>query len=146
MTHILAPLVLAATMMAGPAPQYGTEKVRSCVGEERSLASNQPQTVRWVTDPQALRVIPIRVLRTLRLSLRDVAVDRVTDAGFYVRLSAPTCSLLVIPAEGSLIRVTRDELVDIQGEFRDARSRSPVNAEDMFIYAYTVRKVPALAP
>jgi hypothetical protein len=147
MTQILAPLMLAATMMPGPAPQYPpADTVQPCVGQERPLAANQHQTVRWVTDPQALNAMPIRVLRTVRLSLRDVAVDRVTGAGFYVRLSVPSCSLLVIPAEGSLIHVARDELVDIQGEFRDSRSRSPVNAEGVFIYAYTVRKAPTLVP
>jgi hypothetical protein len=146
MTHMLAPLVLVATMMPGPAPQHDTETVRSCVGKERPLVASHPATVRWITDPQALTAIPVGVLRTLRLSLRDVAVDRVTDGGFYVRLRDSTCSLLVIPAEGSLIHVIRDELVDIQGEFRDLRSRSPIGAEGVFVYAYTVRKVPTPMP
>jgi hypothetical protein len=80
--------------------------------------------------------------RTIRLSIKDVVVDDVSDDGFWVGSAGSECRLYVVPAEGELIRVRRGETVSMQGEIRyrtlrQLPSGKPTNQP--YLYSYIVR-------
>jgi len=126
------------------APAYAqTPPVPAMPCPAGSDTARQPLSPRgWIIDLPSIAARSERELLGLRLSVRDVRVEELSDAGFYVPAGVTECRVLVVPAEGPLIQVSPGELVDFQGEFRRQRAASPGGDGILYVYAYTVRKVP----
>jgi hypothetical protein len=100
-----------------------------------------PSASEWIVDFGALATIPVHALRGRHISAREGRVDDVTPDGFWVAAESGNCRVFVIPAEGALIHVRVGDLVDLQGEFREA-SGAETHPRTPFVYAYTVRHAP----
>lgn len=84
------------------------------------------------------------------VSLRDIRVDEIDARGFWATALGTDDRVFVLPAEGELITVAADDLVNIRGDVRPftpelARSLTIRAPASVFIYAYTVRPAAALA-
>src|ERR1051325_3910511 len=106
----------------------------------------------WITDLAGLQQITSQTAPTpIRLSIREVTVDDVSNEGFWIVADGRQCRLYVVPAEGQLIRVRRGEVVSVQGEIRYGVLREPSTAKPKrqpYLYSYTVRPAwyPATKP
>jgi hypothetical protein len=134
-------LTLLIALAAPAEAQTGTTAAVPCpAGNETTSPPLSPRV--WITDLPSIATRSERELLGLRLSVRDVRVEELSDSGFYVPAGAAACRVLIVPAEGPLIQVAPGELVDFQGEFRLQKASSASGAGTLYVYAYTVRKVP----
>ena len=78
------------------------------------------------------------------VSLRDLRVGEKKTRGFWVTATGHDAPVFVLPAEGELVSVATNDLVNIHGDVRrlspDQTLRLGLRPEtSLFIYAYTVR-------
>ena len=70
------------------------------------------------------------------VAVDDLTVERMAVGGFWVRAAGRL--VLVVPAEGTLIRVEPGERIDVHGELRGTPA-GHVTSDRSWVYAYTVR-------
>jgi hypothetical protein len=140
MTRILFPIVVVVVAACGTGFQWDQASRGMAVPDW--LAHLPPKTSGDESCPvvdinQLAQALSDTSLIGCELAVDDVRVERLTTDGFWVATAAS--SVLVVPAEGPLIRVEPGERVDLHGEVKAARSdhRSPGGAS--WVYAYTVR-------
>ena len=138
-------LVSMWLMLSGPAGQSNGLRPEACAAVTESVApSGRVLNTRWITNLDAVAGMSDDEIPTHRLSIRDAVVDAVAAGGFWLAAGHSGCRWFVVPAEGSLIRVTAGESIDLQGEFRRATTGQRLDdGVNVFVYAYIVRKVPA---
>jgi hypothetical protein len=114
-----------------------------CTAEPTAVATTLAPDEHWITSLPVAIAVSREDWHGRQLALRDARVEQTGSEGFWI--GGPTnCGLFVRPAEGSLIQVRAGDLIDLQGEFR-LRARSAersTTGDDVYVYAYIVRKAP----
>jgi hypothetical protein len=136
-------LILFTSGPAAPAQQSPSRQPCFPSSERTTTSASADSSRVWITDLAGLQQITSQTApRRIRLSLRDVAVDEVSNEGFWIVADGKQCRLYVVPAEGQRIRVRRGEIVSVQGEIRYGSLRETPSAkprQQLYLYSYIVR-------